>query len=85
MTIPTTRPHVLLSVATSIDGCIDDTSSTRLLLSNEEDFDRVDQVRADSDAILIGAGTLRSDNPRLLVNSGQRRAERIEVGNPSIR
>lgn len=77
-----TRPHVLLSVATSIDGCIDDTGPERLLLSNAADFDRVDQVRADSDAILIGAGTLRTDNPRLLVNSAQRRVERVARGKP---
>ncbi|GAB2698991.1 RibD family protein [Kitasatospora kifunensis] len=59
------RPFVLLSVATSVDGYIDDTSPQRLLLSNAEDFDRVDQVRAESDAILIGGNTLRRDNPRL--------------------
>lgn len=76
------RPYVLLSVATSIDSRIDDTSPDRLLLSNPEDFDRVDQVRAESDAILIGAGTIRADNPRLLVNSPQRRAERISAGKP---
>lgn len=76
------RPYVLLSVATSIDGYIDDLGSDRLLLSNEADFDRVDSVRADSDAILIGAGTLRADNPRLLVNSPVRRTERVAAGKP---
>ncbi|MBQ1118595.1 dihydrofolate reductase family protein [Streptomyces sp. B15] len=76
------RPYVTLKVATSIDGYIDDTSPTRLLLSNEEDFDRVDQVRADSDAILIGASTMRADNPRLLVNSEERRAARVAAGKP---
>ncbi len=73
-------PYVLLSVATSVDGYIDDTTPDRLLLSNAADFDRVDQVRADSDAILIGAGTMRADNPRLIVNSEQRRAERVARG-----
>ncbi|MEU2874423.1 dihydrofolate reductase family protein [Streptomyces olivoreticuli] len=77
------RPYVLLSVATSVDGYIDDTSPDRLLLSNAEDFDRVDQVRAESDAILIGAGTIRADNPRLLVNSEQRRADRLARGLPA--
>ncbi|WP_324290108.1 RibD family protein [Streptomyces antarcticus] len=77
------RPYVLLSAATSVDGCIDDTSTTRLLLSNAEDFDRVDQVRAESDAILIGAATMRSDNPRLLVNSEERRAARLAAGKPA--
>lgn len=77
------RPHVLLSVATSIDGHIDDLQDGRLLLSNSADFDRVDSVRAGSDAILIGAGTLRSDNPRLLVNSEERRAERVANSLPA--
>lgn len=78
----TERPYVLLSVATSIDGCLDDTSPERLLLSNAADFDRVDEVRAGSDAILIGAETMRRDNPRLLVNNEQRRADRVARGLP---
>ena len=76
------RPYVLLSVATSVDGHIDDTTPQRLLLSNAEDFDRVDQVRAESDAILIGGNTVRRDNPRLLVNSEARRAARVAEGKP---
>ncbi len=76
------RPFVLLSVAASLDGYIDDASAQRLLLSNSADFDRVDQVRAESDAILIGARTLRTDNPRLLVNSAVRRADRVTAGKP---
>ncbi|MFC8270378.1 RibD family protein [Streptomyces cinereoruber] len=78
----TARPYVLLSAAMSVDGYLDDTSSERLLLSNAEDFDRVDQVRAESDAILIGANTVRRDNPRLLVNSDERRAQRVADGKP---
>lgn len=77
------RPYVLLSWAMSVDGYLDDTTPDRLLLSNAEDFDRVDQVRAESDAILIGATTIRRDNPRLLVNSEQRRAERVARGLPA--
>ncbi|MGW4329646.1 RibD family protein [Nocardia sp. NPDC004573] len=75
-----TRPHVLLSAAVSVDGYIDDASPERLRLSGAADFDRVDQVRADSDAILVGAQTLRSDNPRLLVDSSERRAARVAAG-----
>jgi 5-amino-6-(5-phosphoribosylamino)uracil reductase len=73
---------VLLSVATSIDGYIDDASSTRLMLSNEADFDRVDAVRAGCDAILVGAGTVRRDDPALLVRSAVRRADRASRGEP---
>ncbi|MEU9631498.1 dihydrofolate reductase family protein [Streptomyces luteogriseus] len=79
----TARPYVLLSAAMSVDGYLDDTSPDRLRLSNAEDFDRVDQVRAESDAILIGANTMRLDNPRLLVNSEERRAKRVADGKPA--
>jgi 5-amino-6-(5-phosphoribosylamino)uracil reductase len=76
------RPYVLLSVAASVDGYIDDSSSRRLLLSNDADFDRVDEVRASADAILVGASTIRRDNPRLLVRSAARRDERVARGRP---
>lgn len=78
----TTCPYVILSAAMSVDGYLDDTSADRLLLSNPDDFDRVDQVRAESDAILIGATTMRKDDPRLLVNSAERRAKRVADGRP---
>lgn len=68
----------------SVDGYIDDASAERLRLSDAADFDRVDQVRADSDAILIGAETVRRDNPRLLVDSADRRAARIGAGKPEF-
>jgi hypothetical protein len=53
-----------------------------LVLSNDADLDRVDAVRADSDAILVGAATVRNDNTRLLVRAPSRRAERIATGLP---
>ena len=77
------RPYVLLSCAMSADGHIDDTSSRRLLLSNDADFDRVDGERAQADAILVGANTIRRDNPRLLVRSADRREDRISRGLPA--
>jgi riboflavin-specific deaminase-like protein len=76
------RPYTLLSCAVSIDGYIGSAAS-RLLLSNKADFDRVDAVRASCDAILVGAETVRSDNPRLLVRSQTRRAERAARGLPT--
>jgi 5-amino-6-(5-phosphoribosylamino)uracil reductase len=76
------RPFVLLSCAVSLDGHIDDATGTRLVLSNAEDLDRVDGVRASCDAILVGANTVRRDDPRLVVRSPQRRAERRAAGRP---
>ena len=78
------RPYVLLSCAVSIDGYIDDATEARLLLSNDADFDRVDEVRAGCDAILVGATTIRKDNPRLLVRSKARRDARIGRGKPAL-
>lgn len=78
----TTRPYVLLSCAMSIDGYIDDASAERLLLSNDSDLDRIDGVRAGCDAILVGAATVRRDDPRLLVRSERRRADRVARGLP---
>lgn len=76
------RTFVLLSVAVSLDGYIDDAGPDRLVLSGPEDLDRVDAVRAGVDAILVGPGTIRADDPRLLVRSPQRRADRVRAGRP---
>ncbi|WP_020498077.1 RibD family protein [Sciscionella marina] len=71
------RPHVLASVATSLDGYIDDTSPQRLVLSTEEDFARVHEVRASVDAILVGAGTVRADDPRLRARGARRQPVKV--------
>ena len=76
------RPYVLLSCSMSIDGYLSGPTERRLLLSNDADFDRVDAVRAAHDAILVGATTIRYDNPRLLIRSQARRDERIARGLP---
>lgn len=57
------QPYVLLSAAVSLDGFLDDTGPERLLLSGPADFDRVDEVRAASDAILIGAAPCAPTTP----------------------
>ena len=74
------RPYTLLSCALSIDGYLGSATPRRLELSNDADFDRVDAVRASCDAILVGAATVRNDNPRLLVRSAARREERKARG-----
>ena len=73
------RPYTLLSCSVSLDGYLGD-QTPRLALSNEADFDRVDEVRASCDAIMVGAVTVRTDNPRLLVRSPSRREQREARG-----
>jgi 5-amino-6-(5-phosphoribosylamino)uracil reductase len=74
------RPYTLLSCGVSLDGYLDGARDKRLLLSNDADLDRVDAVRATCDAILVGAATVRKDNPRLLVRSKQRQRDRMSRG-----
>jgi len=74
------RPYTLLSCGISIDGYLDSAGDERLILSNEADLDRVDQERAACDAILVGATTVRKDNPRLLVRCPERRLDRVARG-----
>jgi 5-amino-6-(5-phosphoribosylamino)uracil reductase len=81
-TVMSSRPYVLLSVAVSLDGYVDDTSGERLVLSSPEDLDRVDEVRSGVDAILVGANTIRTDDPRLVIRSPDRRRRRTAAGRP---
>ena len=73
-------PEVTLKAAMSLNGCIDDSSPVRCVFSNAEDAKCVDELRAESDAILVGAGTIRSDNPQLMVRSGKLRRQRRLAG-----
>jgi 5-amino-6-(5-phosphoribosylamino)uracil reductase len=76
------RPYTIVSCAVSLDGCLDDTSPERLVLSGPQDLDEVDALRARADAILVGAGTIRADNPRLLIRDPARVAARQAAGRP---
>lgn len=77
------KPYTVLSCSMSLDGYISAAGGGRLALSNEADLDRVDAVRARCDAILVGAGTIRSDDARLLVRDPQRVACRVAAGLPA--
>ena len=76
------RPYTVLSCCQSLDGYLDDSSRHRLVLSSTEDLDRVDALRASCDAILVGAATIRADDPRLLIRSAARVTQRLAAGRP---
>ncbi len=71
---------VTLSVATTADGYMDDTSSERLLVSTPEDLAEVYRLRTGYDAILAGAETLRRDDPSLLLRDETARKQRTARG-----
>ena len=61
------RPRVTLTYAQSLDGSIAARSGLPLSLSGTESLAYTHQLRATHDAILVGIGTVLSDNPRLNV------------------
>ena len=72
--------EIILSVAVSIDGYMDDDSNERLVLSSEEDLADIYLLRAECDAILVGAGTVRADNPSLVTKTDELRRKRLATG-----
>jgi len=76
------RPFVYLNMAATVDGKI--TSATREYprLTTRYDRDTMDRLRAESDAILVGARSIRADNPFLHVRSEEMQAHRRSIGKP---
>lgn len=74
------RPFTFINSAMSADGKISTWQRKQVRISGSIDFDRVDQLRATSDAVMVGIGTVLADDPSLTVKSVQRRAERKEKG-----
>lgn len=59
------RPHITLKLATSLDGHIALADGTSRWITGETARAHAHMERARSDAILVGAGTLRTDDPEL--------------------
>jgi 2,5-diamino-6-(ribosylamino)-4(3H)-pyrimidinone 5'-phosphate reductase len=74
------RPFIFINLAASADGKISDESKRQMRISCKEDMKRVDILRASSDAIMVGIGTVLSDNPELVVKSDELRRLRMEKG-----
>ena len=77
---PANRPYVFVNVAASADGKIDAAARRGAAISSAEDWDRVDALRAGSDAVMVGGRTLLKEDPRLVVKSARLRAERVGRG-----
>ncbi|MFB6079366.1 MAG: 2,5-diamino-6-(ribosylamino)-4(3H)-pyrimidinone 5'-phosphate reductase [Halarchaeum sp.] len=75
--------HVLVNAATSADGKLASRTREQLAISGPADFARVDRVRAASDAVMVGVGTVLADDPSLTVDDDSLVAEREERGEPS--
>ena len=52
------RPYVIVNVAVSADGKLSTRERRQVKISGKDDFDRVDELKAGCDAIMIGIGTV---------------------------
>lgn len=77
------RPFVYINMAMTADGKI--TSAGREYPRFTSDLDRrtMDRLRAEADAVVVGAGTLRADDPPLHVRDAEMRAYRDSLGKPA--
>jgi 2,5-diamino-6-(ribosylamino)-4(3H)-pyrimidinone 5'-phosphate reductase len=74
------RPFVFINVAMTADGKIDTFARKGAAISSQRDKDRVDKLRAGSDAVMVGGRTLLNEDPKLTVKSEALRAERVARG-----
>lgn len=76
------RPYVHVNVAMSADGKLSTRERRQVKISGKADFARVDRLRANADAVMVGIGTVLADDPSLTVKSEELRRERVNRGVP---
>jgi len=74
------RPYVIVNVAMSADGKISTRERRQVRISGQQDFTRVDRLKAGCDAVMVGIGTVLADDPSLTVKSEECRSYRREQG-----
>jgi len=70
--------RVVVNAATSADGKLSSKRREQIAISGPADFDRMDALRANSDAVMVGVGTVLADDPHLTVEDPERQAARRE-------
>ncbi|NEU56397.1 2,5-diamino-6-(ribosylamino)-4(3H)-pyrimidinone 5'-phosphate reductase [Halorussus sp. MSC15.2] len=77
--------RVVVNAAMSADGKLSSKRREQIAISGPDDFDRVDALRAGSDAVMVGVGTVLADDPHLTLDDPERqtaRRERSESAHP---
>lgn len=68
--------RVVVNAAMSADGKLSTRERRQVSISGPADFERVDELRAESDAVMVGVGTVLADDPSLTVDDPVRTAIR---------
>jgi 2,5-diamino-6-(ribosylamino)-4(3H)-pyrimidinone 5'-phosphate reductase len=76
------RPFVYLNMAMTADGKITSASREYPKFTSALDRKTMDRLRAEADALVVGAGTLRADDPPLHVRDAEMQAYRRSLGKP---
>jgi 2,5-diamino-6-(ribosylamino)-4(3H)-pyrimidinone 5'-phosphate reductase len=74
------RPYVVVNVAMSADGKLSTRERRQVKISGAQDFNRVDRLKATSDAVMVGIGTVLADDPSLTVKGEECREHRRNRG-----
>jgi 2,5-diamino-6-(ribosylamino)-4(3H)-pyrimidinone 5'-phosphate reductase len=78
--------EVRVNAAMSADGKLSTIRREQIPISGPADFDRVDSLRAEADAVMVGIGTVLADDPHLTVKDADliaTREDRGESGQPA--
>ena len=74
------RPYVFINAAMSADGKISAYTRKQVSISGDHDLRRVDQLKCGADAVMVGIGTVLSDDPSLTVKREEFRKKRLNSG-----
>jgi 2,5-diamino-6-(ribosylamino)-4(3H)-pyrimidinone 5'-phosphate reductase len=76
------RPFVSINMAMTADGKITSALREEPAFASRYDKKTMDRLRAEADAVLVGAGTLRADDPPLHVRDPEMKAHRRALSKP---
>jgi riboflavin-specific deaminase-like protein len=77
------RPFVIMNAAESADGKISPVGPGKVTFGSDEDRRQMEILRSEADGVIIGAGTLRAEDPPLLIRNPTLRARRLAAkGSP---